>query len=573
MNALLRTKSVHQILSEPSDGETHTHGLRRVLGAKDLIALGIGAIIGAGIFATTGEAAAGSAHHPAAGPAVVISYILVAVACGFCALCYAEFASLIPIAGSAYTYAYATLGELAAWIIGWDLILEYAVGNVAVAISWADYFATFIRQLGGSIPKALCTPTAVGFQNHMGLTMNLPAFLIVMFMTALLVRGVRESVTFNNIVVLVKLVVLFLFIGVGAGYVDPANWSDFAPNGWKGIHGAAAIIFFAYIGFDAVSTAAEETENPARNLPIGMIGSLVICTILYILVSLVLTGLASYKNLGTADPMATALELVQMRPGLSAASLSILKQANFVVTLGAVFSLTAVLLVFQMGQPRIFFSMARDGLLPRVFAKVHPTFQTPYVTTILTGVLVAVGASFMDISAVILLCNIGTLFAFVVVCASVLLMRYRDGRGISRVGGAGIGFDADDPGAGPPAYRASAAATLALVPLLLLWAFFSDNPGDRLTVVLCVPLCIWTGLSYWSLPAASARPFNAPFAPLTPILGIVTCVWLMMGSPWETWVRFFVWLFVGCLIYFFYGMKNSVLNSVQPAQEGGVPLS
>lgn len=561
MNALLRIKSVTQLLTEPP--EEGTHGLKRVLGAKDLIALGIGAIIGAGIFATTGEAAAGSPNwpasgHPPAGPSVVISYILVAIACGFCALCYAEFASLIPIAGSAYTYAYATLGELAAWIIGWDLILEYAVGNVAVAISWSNYFSSFLKLIGFPLPAMLTTPTANGFREGMGLTMNLPALLIVLFMTALLVRGVRESVTFNNMVVVVKLVVLFLFIGVGAGYVDTANYVDFAPHGWEGIHGAAAIIFFAYIGFDAISTAAEETENPSKNLPIGMIGSLVICTILYIAVSGVMTGLASYKLLGTADPMATALEVVQQRPGLSQASLGVLHAANYVVVIGAVFSLTAVLLVFQMGQPRIFFAMARDGLLPKFFAKVHPRFQTPYVTTILTGVLVAVSASFMDISAVILLCNIGTLFAFVIVCGSVLLLRYRD---------------AIQVGEGPPAYRLSAMCTLGMVPLLLLWAMFAHTNGDKLTALLCTPLCIWVGLLWLRLPKAPDRPFNAPFAPLIPMLGIITCTWLMMGSPWETWVRFFVWLAVGTVIYFLYGIHHSSLNDAPRDSQADIGIN
>jgi basic amino acid/polyamine antiporter, APA family len=561
MNALLRIKSVTQLLSEPP--EEGGHGLKRVLGAKDLIALGIGAIIGAGIFATTGEAAAGSPNwpasgHPPAGPSVVISYILVAIACGFCALCYAEFASLIPIAGSAYTYAYATLGELAAWIIGWDLILEYAVGNVAVAISWSNYFNSFLKLIGMPLPAMLITPTANGFKEGLGLTMNLPALLIVLFMTVLLVRGVRESVTFNNLVVVVKLVVLFLFIGVGAGYVDTANYVDFAPHGWEGIHGAAAIIFFAYIGFDAISTAAEETENPSKNLPIGMIGSLVICTLLYIAVSGVMTGLTSYKLLGTADPMATALEMVQKRPGLSEASLGVLHAANYVVVIGAVFSLTAVLLVFQMGQPRIFFAMARDGLLPKFFARVHPVYQTPYVTTILTGVLVAVSASFMDISAVILLCNIGTLFAFVIVCGSVLLLRYRDG--------------VQHGGDGPPAYRLSAICTLLLVPLLAFWGLHAHTNGDRITAFLCIPLCIWVGLLWLKLPKAPDRPFNAPFAPLIPMLGIITCTWLMMGSPWETWVRFFLWLAVGVVIYFLYGMKNSVLN-LPAEQQPGIGIS
>jgi APA family basic amino acid/polyamine antiporter len=545
MEVLFRTKSVGQILSEPPE---EGGGLKRVLGAKDLVALGIGAIIGAGIFATTGTAAAGGDHHLGAGPAVVISYMLVAIACGFCALCYAEFASLIPIAGSAYTYAYATLGELAAWIIGWDLILEYAVGNVAVAISWADYFKSMMREFGVNLSDSWTTATAMAASKNLGFAVNLPALCIVLFMTVLLVRGVKESVNFNNFVVVIKLLVLALFLAIGVLYVDVANWGDFSPNGWQGIHGAAAVIFFAYIGFDAVSTAAEETENPSRNLPIGMIGSLIICTILYIAISLVMTGLSSYKLLGTADPMATALQQVELRPGLSAFDLQLLKAAKLVVTTGAVFSLTAVLLVFQMGQPRIFFSMARDGLLPKFFAAVHPVYATPHVTTILTGLAVGGAAAFMDIAAVIELCNIGTLFAFAIVCASVLLLRYREA----------------SQQQGPPAYTRGALGTLALGLLLMVWAAKTGSAGDRLTGLVCAPFAFWSGFYYLKLPKAPDRPFTVPLAPLLPMLGVVTCIWLMMGSPWVTWIRFFAWLALGLVIYFCYGMHNSVLGKVTP---------
>jgi len=555
MQSLFRTKSIAQVLGEPPEEGT---GLKRVLGAKDLVALGIGAIIGAGIFATTGTAAAGGGGHIGAGPAVVLSYILVAIACGFCALCYAEFASSVPIAGSAYTYAYVSLGELAAWIIGWDLILEYAVGNVAVAISWSDYFKSFLKGFNVHLSDSLTTPTAVSMQNGHGFAMNLPALLIVAFMTVLLVRGVKESINFNNFVVLVKLLVLAVFIGIGFQFVDPGNWSDFAPNGWKGIHGAASIIFFAYIGFDAVSTAAEETENPARNLPIGMIGSLVICTLLYVAVSAIMTGLAPYTALGTADPMATALEVARSRPGLSESKLSMLEMSHFVVTLGAVFSLTAVLLVFQMGQPRIFFSMARDGLLPRFFSKVHPRYQTPHVTTILTGIFVAAGASFFDIAVIIDLCNIGTLFAFVVVCASVLLLRYRDGH---RSG------NTNRP------YGLSAGITLVLALGLGYWGLRSTHLGDQLTAMVCAPICLWVGLAFRNLPQAPARPFNTPFAPLLPILGIVTCVWLMMASPVVTWIRFFLWLVAGLVIYAVYGYHNSQLKRQQEAENAGIGFS
>ena len=425
------------------------------------------------------------------------------------------------------------------------------MGNVAVAISWADYFKSMLREFNIHLSDHWTTASALASSKGLTFAVNLPALFIVLFMTVLLVRGVKESVRFNNFVVLIKLLVLAIFLAIGVLYVDSSYWTNFAPNGWDGIHGAAAVIFFAYIGFDAVSTAAEETEDPSRNLPIGMIGSLIICTVLYIAISLVMTGLCSYTELGTADPMATALQAVESRPGLKPSDLSLLKVARLVVTTGAVFSLTAVLLVFQMGQPRIFFSMARDGLLPRFFAAVHPVYATPHVTTILTGLAVGGAAAFMDIAAVIELCNIGTLFAFVIVCASVLLLRYREARQQE----------------GPPAYRRGAIFCLLLVGLLLFWALFSGNRANQITAMVCAPLAMWAALAYWNLPAAPLRPFNVPLAPLFPMLGIVTCIWLMMGSPLATWIRFFAWLAVGLVIYFVYGIRNSALNRIPPVVE------
>ncbi len=481
LEKFFRTKTLERIAEESA--HSATHGLKRSLKARDLVALGIGAIIGAGIFATTGTAAAGGENHLGAGPAVILCYILVAITCAFCALCYAEFASMIPIAGSAYTYAYATLGELVAWIIGWDLILEYAVGNVAVAISWSGYFGSLIRGLGVPIPDWLLTATQTApaevMQNAphlMGvpIVFNLSAILIVAALTWLLVRGIRESAQANNAMVAVKLLVVLFVIGLGAFYVDPANWHPFAPNGWAGIKAGAALIFFAYIGFDAVSTAAEETENPGRNLPIGMIGSLVVCTILYVLVAAVLTGLIPYTELGTAEPMATAFEKLGLH------------WASGIIAFGALISMTAVLLVFQMGQPRIFFSMARDGLLPRFFSRVHPKYRTPHVTTIMTGVAVAVAAGFMDINAVVELCNIGTLFAFLLVCAGVLVLRH-------------------------------------------------------------------------TRPQAP-RPFRTPLVPWIPLLGILSCGYLMAAMPWVTWVRFGIWLLLGLGIYLVYGMHHSRIH-------------
>ena len=419
---LLQTKPSERLLVEAEHPE---HRLKRTLTAVDLTALGIGAIIGAGIFATTGSAVAGTFDRPGAGPALMISYLLTAIACGFCALCYAEFASMIPVSGSAYTYAYATLGELIAWIIGWDLIIEYAIGNVAVAVSWSGYFKELLRGFGVDLPPWLTTDYRTAHRSaevlasapHLGsvpLVVNLPAMLIVAVITVVLVIGIKESARFNSAMVLIKLLVVVGFITIGAFYIKPANWQPFAPNGWAGIATGAALIFFAYIGFDAISTTAEEARNPQRDMPIGMIASLTICTVLYVLITAVLTGIVPYQQLGTAEPLATALNAVH------------LDWAAGFISFGAVISMTAVLLVFQLGQPRIFFVMSRDGLLPKVFASVHPRFRTPHVTTILTGIFVAAFAGFVDINEAVELTNIGTLFAFILVGIGVIVLRNRE---------------------------------------------------------------------------------------------------------------------------------------------------
>ncbi len=421
----LKTLFVRKTLDElKREAEEPQHRLKRVLGPIELTALGIGAIVGAGIFAVTGTAAAGSAHHIGAGPALVISFIITAIACGFSALAYSEFASMIPIAGSAYTYSYATMGELVAWIIGWDLILEYAVGNVAVAVSWAGYFKEFLKGFGIDIPIYLVVDYRTAVREGIiesapqifgiPIVFNLPAVAIVAFLTVILVIGIKESTIFNNLMVAIKIGILLLFIAIGAFYVKPENWTPFAPNGWKGIMTGAALVFFAYIGFDAITTAAEETKNPKRDLPIGIIGSLVITTLLYIAVTLVLTGIVPYSMLATAEPLATALNAIK------------LNWVAGVVSFGAIVATTAVLLVFQLGQPRIFFSMARDGLLPKYFASVHPKFKTPHVTTIWTGVFVGFFAAFVDINEAVELTNIGTLFAFVLVNIGIIILRYKE---------------------------------------------------------------------------------------------------------------------------------------------------
>ncbi|MDZ4224557.1 MAG: amino acid permease, partial [bacterium] len=365
------------------------------------------------------------ALRPGAGPAITISFILTAIACGFAALCYAEFAAMVPISGSAYTYSYATMGELVAWIIGWDLIIEYAVGNIAVAISWSGYFTQLLHGLGISLPlwlatdlrTALASPEILAAAPHIGsipIVCNLPAALIVLAITWILVIGIRESSLFNTIMVVIKLLTLGLFVAVGFFYVQPENWQPFMPNGWAGVQAGAAVIFFAYIGFDAVSTVAEECRNPAKDMPIGIIGSLLACTFIYIVVAVVLTGIVPSNELNVSEPLALALT-----------RLGLVKSAGF-VSLGAVIALTAVLLVFQMGQPRIFFSMARDGLLPPWGAKVHPKYRTPHVTTIITGVVVAFFAAFASIDEMVDLTNIGTLFAFILVCMGILFLRVTD---------------------------------------------------------------------------------------------------------------------------------------------------
>jgi basic amino acid/polyamine antiporter, APA family len=429
MPGLFSRKPINDI-----DAGDSAHALKRVLGAGDLVMLAIGAVIGAGIFGAIGTAAAGQVGPDGvvvrfgAGPALVISFLLLGGACALAALCYAELAAMIPQAGSAYAYAYATLGEVVAWIIGWDLILEYAVGNVAVAISWGDYFNTLLRGMGIDLPLWLTTgyrtallssnpdvngllTTAPQLVAGVPILVNVPAFAIVMAVTWLLLRGARESSTANNVMVVVKLVALTLFIGVGLMAIEPANYTPFAPNGFAGIHQGAAIVFFAYIGFDAISTAAEETRNPQRNLPIGILGGLAVCTAIYVVVGAVLTGMVPYGQLAVADPLSRALELA----GYSG--------VGWVVALGAAASMAAVLLVFQYGQPRIFYAMARDGLLPAWAARVDPKTRVPWATTLVTGVVVAVASLVGDAAETYDLTNIGTLFAFALVCAGVLVLR------------------------------------------------------------------------------------------------------------------------------------------------------
>jgi APA family basic amino acid/polyamine antiporter len=430
MRRLFATKSLDELVAGTQE---EGHQLKKTLGPWNLIALGIGAIIGAGIFATIGTAAAGDAHRPGAGPALMLSFVLTAIVCGFSALCYAEFASMVPVAGSAYTYSYATLGELIAWIIGWDLIIEYAIGNVAVAISWANYMNTLLEGFGIKLPPwmtidyttaAAKMPQLVAAAPHIlgiPIVFNILAGVIVAAITVVLVWGIRESANFNFGMVAIKLVVLGFFVLVSFKFVKPAHWHPFAPNGVHGVITGAAIVFFAYIGFDAVSTTAEEAKNPKRDMPIGIIGSLIICTVIYAIIAAVFTGMIPYSDLvkklssEQAEPLTMAMKYATMPNWMVG-----------VVAFGSVVAHTAVLLVFQLGQPRIFFAMSRDGLLPPFFARVHPKYRTPHVGTIITGVGVGVTAMFTSLDAMVDLTNIGTLFAFILVCFGIMILRIKD---------------------------------------------------------------------------------------------------------------------------------------------------
>lgn len=457
---LLQRKSVEAL----TDVE---HGLKQTLTAKDLTILGIGAVIGAGIFVLTGIAAA-----KYAGPAIVLSFILAGIACGLAAMCYSELASMIPVSGSAYSYAYATMGELMAWIIGWDLVLEYALASSTVAIGWAGYLTSFLDNFGIHLPTYL---TTAYLANPEAGFINLPAVAIILLLTGLLVIGIRQSAIFNAVMVLIKLSVIVVFIVAGAGHIQAENWSNFTPFGFGGVLTGAGVIFFAYIGFDAVSTAAQEAINPQKDVPVGIIASLAVCTLLYILVAGVLTGIISYTELNVAAPIALAVDHVGM------------SWLSPIIKIAAIAGLTSVMLVLLMGQSRIFFSMAKDQLLPPLFAEVHPKFQTPHLSTILVGVAVSLLAGFMPIEKLGELVSIGTLFAFVLVCGGVWILR-------------------------------------------------NSHPEMQ-------------------------RHFKCPAVPYVPVAGILVCLSLMAGLPIDTWVRLFVWLLVGFLIYFGYGVKHSQLRS------------
>jgi APA family basic amino acid/polyamine antiporter len=560
---VFRKKTISKILKDSKEGygDGESHGLNKVLTVKDLTLMGIAAIVGAGIFSTIGEASFNG------GPGVSLLFVLTAITCGFSALCYAEFASRIPVAGSAYTYAYASFGELIAWIIGWDLLMEYAIGNIAVAISWSGYFVNLLRGFHIEVPayltmdylsayKANETVIAAGGSLN-GLSSNtinaaqawttapsigslkliadLPALMIVFLITWLVYIGIKETKKATNAMVILKICVVLAVIVIGFFYVTPANWHPFLPNGFSGMMKGVSGVFFAYIGFDAISTTAEECKNPQKDLPRGMIYSLIICTVLYILVALVLTGMVNYSELAVADPLAFVFE----RVGLN--------KISYVISISAVVATASVLLIFQMGQPRIWMSMSRDGLLPKAFSRIHPKFKTPSFATIVTGFVVAIPALFMNLTEVTDLTSIGTLFAFILVCSGVLLlppdefandgrkrfkMPYINGKFIVPVLTI-VGFIFFYKG------------ILSIFDFSQGWEILRETLPYYLFILLAIGISITSFIKNLSL---------------IPVLGLLSCSYLMTELGYTNWLRFLIWLAIGLVIYFTYGYKNSRLN-------------
>ena len=581
--SLFRRKTIAAILQNPpADHESHSSpgGLERHLTVRDLTALGIAAIIGAGIFSTIGKASLDG------GPAVSLLFVFTAIACAFSALCYAQFAATIPVSGSAYTYAYASFGELAAWIIGWALIMEYAVGNIVVAISWSDYFTGLMDGIGIHIPLWLTMGTQTGHAgyeavmaltqagrpmadatpaqldgykawtsapelfNGFHLVVDLPAFAIVVAITALVYIGIKESKNASNLLVLLKLIIVFVVIAVGAFYVQPANWTPFAPNGVGGVLKGVSAVFFAYIGFDAISTTAEECKNPQRDLPKAMMYALIICTVLYVIITLVLTGMVPYTKLGVGDPLSFVFAEVGL-PKLSG-----------LVAVSAVFAMASVLLVFQLGQPRIWLTMSRDGLLPKVFSRIHPRFHTPSFATIVTGIFVAVPALILNMDLVVDLTSIGTLFAFALVCGGILII--------------------DPYGRSKARFKVPYINGRWLVPLVLAVGAFlivRYNPAGNQEFLLDV-----TGQRGWLQTEAVGGHITGGFAhqiptlifflfciglsvlsfrkkfSLLPVLGLLINLYLMTQLGVSNWTLFFVWLLIGLAVYFSYGYRNSKLG-------------
>lgn len=550
MADLFRKKDVGKVLRDAEEGlgDAERSGLTKTLGVRDLTSFGIAAIVGAGIFSTIGKASFDG------GPGIIFLFLFVAVACGFSALCYAEFASLVPVSGSAYTYSYVAFGELIAWIIGWDLLMEYAIGNIAVAISWSDYFTSLLMGFGIHLPDYITmdywTAKAMGSEaaraawetapmlGGIRFICDIPAFLIVCLITYITYLGIKESKNSANWMVGLKLAVIVLVIVVGSFYIQPENWNPFLPNGVGGILKGTAAVFFAYIGFDAISTTAEECKNPQRDLPRGMIYSLVICTVIYVIIALVLTGMVNYSKLDVGDPLAFVFHELN------------LNWIAGIVSVSAVIATASVLLVFQIGQPRIWMAMSRDGLLPKVFSKIHPVYRTPSFSTILTGVVVAVPALFLNMNVVIDLTSVGTLFAFVLVCGGVLRMSLYDNPPQSK-------------------FKVPFISSRIIMPVLfigggvLLWIynregvmnFFSLQDGAAWDVIRTkVPYAAFFILTLLVTIGSVWKNFS-----LIPVLGMLACSYLLCESGVSNWERFLLWLLVGFVVYFAYGYRHSKL--------------
>ncbi len=560
-HSIFRKKSIDTILQEAAtlSESQSAMGLKKVLGVRDLTALGVAAVIGAGIFSSIGKASYDG------GPGVIFLYIFTAIACGFAALCYAEFASTVPVSGSAYTYSYIAFGEIFAWIIGWDLLMEYAIGNIAVAISWSDYFTNLLSKAGLAIPDWLTMDYSTAHKAYLDtghilstggslsqvdssvlsgyqawiqaprlgsipLIADLPALLIVVLITYIVYIGIRESRTANNVLVGIKLAVIFLVIVLGAYYVNPDNWSPFTPTGFGGIMKGVSAVFFAYIGFDAISTTAEECRDPQRDLPRGMIYSLIICTLLYVVLALVLTGMVHYTQLNVGDPLAKVFDAHG------------LKFISGIVAASAIIATAGVLLVFQLGQPRIWMSMSRDGLLPKIFSRIHPKYGTPSFSTILTGIVVAVPALFLNLDVVLALTSIGTLFAFVLVCGGVLVLQQQPEkkRGKFKVPYINGRFIY------PP---------MLIVALVLI---ISKAPGhfQGLFTPEGFPM-----LLFWIVAVILAYFTYRRHLSLIPVLGLISCFYLMAQESHTNWLRFLIWLGVGLIVYFIYGYRKSGLRT------------
>jgi amino acid transporter len=565
---LFRKKSVPAILKEAKEGLSDSHGhredLKKVLTVKDLTFFGIAAVIGTGVFTAIGAASFSG------GPAVSILFAITAVACGFAAYCYAEFASTVPVSGSAYTYSYVAFGELFAWIIGWDLLMEYAIGNIAVAISWSQYFVRVLQGFHIHIPSWLTMDYFTAHNSYKTVTdeiakhssaiistldknivngytawsnapgiaglkiiMNLPALLIVALITYIVYVGIRESKMANNIFVFIKLVVILLVIVAGAFYVNPVNWHPFMPNGFTGVLSGVSAVFFAYIGFDAISTTAEECKNPQRDLPRAMFNTLIICTVLYIVLVLVLTGMTNYTHLNVADPLAFVFQNQNSR---------ITNWLAGIISVSAIFVIASVLLVYQLGQPRIWMSMSRDGLLPKIFSRIHPKYRTPSFSTVLTGFVVGIPALFMNLDVVIALTSIGTLFAFVLVCGGVLVLQRMPDRPSSK-------------------FRVPYISGKYIVPLLFIVSLvivliYSPGYFKSLLRKEGLPMMV-----FWIVAATvTALSFKKNFS-LIPVMGLLSCFYLMAQESHTNWYRFLIWLCIGLVIYFFYGRRNSKLRT------------